>query len=94
MIAATLCAAFVVFSFVQERGVASAAGGYVRLQRAALEGRGPLVTIDEVMGPAVEASVRRALAWSGIVIIAGIGAAWVGAAWICTAMRGRARTRR
>jgi hypothetical protein len=74
---ATVISALAVFSVVQDRGVGSAAGRYVTLQRAAQEAGRPPVTVDDVMGPAVEASVRRALAWSSVVFIAGVGAAGV-----------------
>jgi hypothetical protein len=71
----TFVAAFVVFCVVQDRLTASAARQYVRLQRAAADGAGPAVTIDEVMKPGVRRSVRVALLWSGAVTTAGLAGA-------------------
>jgi hypothetical protein len=71
----TLIAAFVVFCVVQDRLTAAAARQYVRLQDAAAAGAGPAVTIEEVMRPGVRRSVRVALAWSGLVMMAGFGGA-------------------
>jgi peptidoglycan hydrolase-like protein with peptidoglycan-binding domain len=84
---ATVVATLAVFALVQDRGVASAAGRYVRLQQAAQQGRGPAVTVDGVMGPAVAASVRRALRWSGGVLVVGVG---VGLGVAAAGVRGRA----
>lgn len=75
ILVATVFAALVVFSIVQDRGVAAAAGRYVRLQQAARQERRPAVTVDEVMGEAIGQSVRLALLWSGGVLIAGAAAA-------------------
>lgn len=73
----TLAAALVVFCVVQDRVTAAGARRYVVLQRAALErpvqGR-PAVTIDEVMRPAVEASVTRGAMAAGVVAAAGLAA--------------------
>jgi hypothetical protein len=74
MVWLTLIAAFVVFCVVQDRIAASGARRYVALQKEALAGRGPAVTIDEVMRPAVDRSVRLALVSSGAVAALGIGA--------------------
>ena len=68
-------AAFVVFAIVQDRVTAAGARRYVALQRAAIAGRGPAVTVDEVMRPAVERSVQQGLMWGGAVLVAGAGAA-------------------
>jgi hypothetical protein len=68
----TFAAAFVVFCIVQDRVTADGARRYVALQRAALAGRGPAVTIDEVMEPAVTRSVRLALLSSGAVAAVGV----------------------
>ena len=73
----TVAAALVVFAVVQDRVVASGAGRYALLQRAALAGGGPAVTIDEVLRPAVARSVRDGLLWSGVVLAAGLGLAVV-----------------
>jgi len=71
----TVGAALVVFAVVQDRVVASGAGRYAALQRAALAGAVPAVTIDDVMRPAVARSVRDGRLWSGAVLVAGLGAA-------------------
>lgn len=71
-LAATALAAFVVFCAVQDREMGAGAGRYVERQRAALAGRGPAVSVDEVMAPAARRSVRRGLIWSGIVGAAGL----------------------
>lgn len=77
IVLATVTAALVVFAVVQDRVVASGAGRYAALQRAARTGAGPAVTIDEVMRPAVARSVRDGLLWSGVVLAAGLGIAGV-----------------
>jgi hypothetical protein len=69
----TLAAAGAVFCVVQDRVTAAGARRYVSLQREALAGRGRPVTVDEVMRPAVEHSVRLGLLSSGAV--AGLGVA-------------------
>ena len=73
----TLAAAIAVFCVVQDRVTAEGARRYVQLQRAAIEGGGPAVTIDDVMRPAIARSVRLALLASGAVTAAGAGAALV-----------------
>jgi hypothetical protein len=70
----TAAAAVAVFCIVQDRVTAEGARRYVALQRAALAGRGPAVTIDEVMRPAVDRSVRLALVSSGAVAVLGAAA--------------------
>lgn len=71
-----LAAALAVFCIVQDRVTAEGARRYVALQNEALGGRGRLVTIDEVMRPAVDRSVRLASLYSGaaaaLVLAAGI----------------------
>ena len=69
----SILAALVVFSVVQDRMTAQGARQYVRLQRQALASGGPLVTVDEVVSPAVDRSVRQGLLWGGAVLIAGLG---------------------
>ena len=73
----TAIAALVVFAAVQDRVTADGARRYVALQRGALEGRGHLVTVDEIMRPAIERSVRQGLMWGGVVLVAGAGVAGV-----------------
>ena len=68
----SLLAGFVVFCGVQDRLTAAAARRYVTMQRQALDGNGPLVTIEEVMGPAVDRSVRQASLYGGAVAAAGV----------------------
>jgi len=70
-----LAAAVVVFAFVQDRVTTSGATSYVALQRQAVSGQGTGVTIDEVMRPAVDRSVRQGLGWAAAVLLAGVGAA-------------------
>jgi hypothetical protein len=73
----TVIAAVVVFAVVQDRLTAAGAREYVRLQRAAIAGAGPAVSIDAVMQPAVRRSVRQALGWSGVVMSIGVAGAAV-----------------
>jgi hypothetical protein len=68
-------AAPVVFVVVQDRVTAAGARRYVALQRAAVAGRTPYVTIDEVMRPAIERSVRQGVLWGSVVLLAGLGTA-------------------
>jgi hypothetical protein len=73
----TFLAAFVAFAVVQDRVTAAGARRYVELQREALRRGGTasgLPTIDEVMAPAVEASVRQGLLAGGAVLVAGLSA--------------------
>src|SRR5262245_34503406 len=72
---ATVVTAIVVFCVVQDRLTAAGAQQYVSMQRAALAGRGQLVTLDAVVRPAVDRSVRQAALWSGLVLAVGIAAA-------------------
>jgi hypothetical protein len=72
---ATALAAVVVFAVVQDRVTAAGARRYVALQRAALAGRGPAVTIDQIMRPAIAQSVREGLLWGGVVLVSGVGIA-------------------
>jgi hypothetical protein len=77
---ATALAALVVFAIVQDRLTAAGARRYVALQRAALAGRGPTVTVDAIMRPAIAQSVHDGLVWGGIVLATGVGIAVVVAA--------------
>jgi hypothetical protein len=70
VVRATLLAAVVVFCGVQDRVTAAGARRYVALHRA-----GTPAAVDEVMRPAVRASVERGLTWAGTVAVAGLGAA-------------------
>jgi hypothetical protein len=70
----TFVAALVVFCAVQDRVTAAGARRYVDIRTT--PGL-PAVTLDEVMTPAVHASVRQGLAWSAGVAAAGLGAALV-----------------
>lgn len=70
-------AALAVFLVVQQRVTSEGAGRYAALQRSAIAGRGPRVTIDEVMRPAVDRSVRQGALWGGGVLLAGLGVAVV-----------------
>jgi hypothetical protein len=63
--------AAVVFCIVQDRVTADGARQYVELQRAAIEGRGAPVTVDEIMKPAVRRSVAQASTWSAVVLVLG-----------------------
>jgi hypothetical protein len=76
VLAITLLAALVAFAIVQDRVTASGARRYEVLQRAALAGRGKRVTIDEVMRPAIERSVRDGLLAAGGVVAIGGLIAW------------------
>jgi hypothetical protein len=73
----TLAASVVVFCVVQDRVTAAGARRYVALQTDALAGRGPAVTVDEVMRPAISRSVRLASLSGGAVAIVGIAASVV-----------------
>lgn len=72
----TLAAALAVFCIVQDRVTADGARRYVAEQKAAAAGQGRPVTIDEVMRPAIDRSVRVALGWSGAVAAVGAAAAF------------------
>ena len=75
----TAIVALAVFCVVQDRVTAAGANRYAALQRDALAGRGRAVTIDEVMRPAIERSVRQGLFWGGGVMVAGLSVAGVAA---------------
>lgn len=67
-----LAAALAAFCIVQDRVTADGARRYVALQREALAGGGAAVTVDEVMQPAVDRSVRQGLLAAGIAGAAGM----------------------
>ncbi len=71
----SFAAAVVTFAVVQDRGTAAGARRYVTMQRAAIAGDGPAVTVDEIMEPAVRASLREGLCWAGGVTAAGLASA-------------------
>ena len=71
----TIAAAVAVFLVVQDRVTASGARRYVALQRAAIAGHAPGVTIEEVMAPAIERSVQQGVLWGGVVLVAGLSVA-------------------
>lgn len=71
IVGATIVAALVVFCVVQDRITAAGARRYVSAQRDALAGRGPAVTIDAIMAPAIRDSMTQALFWSGLVLVSG-----------------------
>lgn len=71
IVVATIVAALVVFCEVQDRVTVAGARRYASAQRDALAGRGPAVTIDEIMAPVIRGSVRQALFWSGLVFVSG-----------------------
>jgi len=70
----SVAAAIAVFLVVQDRVTADGAREYVARQRAA--GQTPVVTIDEVMVPAVSRSVRAGALWGAVVLAAGLAVAW------------------
>ena len=67
----TFAAALAAFCIVQDRVTAEGARRYVALQKDALRGIRPAVTIDEVMQPAIDRSVRLGLAAAGAVGVTG-----------------------
>lgn len=66
-------AALVVFAVVQDRATGAGVGQYELAYRDAAAGRGPRVTIDDVMKPAVARGVHHGALWGGIVFITGVG---------------------
>ncbi len=77
ILVATALAALAVFAIVQDRVTAEGARRYVALQRNAIAGRGHPVTVDEIMRPAIDRSVRQGLMWGGVVLVAGVSVAGV-----------------
>jgi ABC-type Fe3+ transport system permease subunit len=71
----TLAAAAIVFLYVQDRITARGARDYVMQQRQAIAGQAPPVTVDQVMGPAVQRSVAQGLTSAAVVLVIGFGAA-------------------
>ncbi len=69
-------AAAIAFAIVQDRGTSAGVGRYIAAQQAALAGRAPRVTVDEVMGPANRAATRRGLEWAGVVGLTGLVISW------------------
>ena len=68
----SLAAAVAVFCVVQDRVVAAGVGRYVALKRAAIAGRAPDVTVDEVMTPAIRESIQQGVLWSSAVLASGL----------------------
>ena len=68
-------AAIFTFCLVQDAETSAGVGRYLTAQRAALAGRGPGVTVDEIMRPAIAQSVREGLLWGGAVLVSGVGIA-------------------
>jgi len=66
-------AAVVVFAVVQDRVTVAGVGQYELAYRAAVAGRGPAVTIDDIMKPAVARGVQQGALWGGAVLVAGVG---------------------
>jgi ABC-type Fe3+ transport system permease subunit len=77
----TLAAALATFLVVQDRITAAGAREYVTRQEASAAGSGPVVTIDEVMRPAVRRSVRIGLLAGGVVLAAGLAVAFSVERW-------------
>jgi len=77
------------FAYVQDMWMAEAAGRYADLQREALAGRGPAVTVTAVLEPAIRESVDVGAAWGGGVF--GAGAVIAGAARLASARARRSR---
>lgn len=77
----TVAASFAVFCVVQDRVTAAGARRYVALQRQALAGQGRAVTIDDVMRPAIDRSVRLALGAGGAVAALGLAAGFAATRW-------------
>ena len=67
-----ILAAVITFCLVQDDETSAGVGRYIAAQRAALAGRGPRVTIDEVMGPANRLALREGMVWGGRVAMAGL----------------------
>ena len=76
LLAWTFAAALAVFCIVQDRVTAAGARRYVALQKEALAGRGPYVTLQEVMQPAIDRSVRDGLLAAACVVVLGGLVAW------------------
>jgi hypothetical protein len=74
---ASVAAAVVAFCVVQDRVTAGGAQQYVTLQEAAASGRGPAVTIDQVVPAAVRRGVRQGALSAGVILAVGAVAAVV-----------------
>ena len=64
----TAVLAIAAYAYVQDRVTAAGARRYAALQREAVAGRGTLVTVDQIMQPAISQSVR-----AGLMAAAGVG---------------------
>ena len=76
VLSVTFAVALAAFCIVQDRVTAAGARRYVALQRQALASGTPLVTIDEIMQPAIAASVRDGLLAAGGIVVVGGLIAW------------------
>ena len=65
-------AALATFFIVQDQFTVVGSRQYAAIQREARAGRGAAVTVDEVMKPAVDRSVRQGMLWGGVVLAAGL----------------------
>jgi hypothetical protein len=76
--ALVLGVALVVWNVVFDRGISDAAHRYLALQQQRGDGVGPVVRVQDIMRPAAVESARRATAWTGLILIAGmLAVAWV-----------------
>ena len=73
----SLLVALAVFCGVQDRITAAGARRYVAVQRDALAGRRPVVTIDAVMRPAIARGVSQGLIWGAVALATGLALAAV-----------------
>jgi hypothetical protein len=73
----TAVAAFVAFCLVQDLVTAAGARRYVWIQQEAMAGHTHPVTVDEVMTPAIRASVRDGLLSAGAVVVIGSALVYV-----------------
>ena len=75
-ILAALIISFAVFCIVQDLLTIAGARRYADLQRAALAGRGEVMTVDGIMVPAVRHSVQMGLLAAGGTAVLGLAAAF------------------
>ena len=79
ILAFTLVAALAVFAIVQDRVTAAGARRYVAGQRAALRAGSAPLEVDDVMRPAIDASVREGvLSGVAVVVLGVLGAVTIG----------------
>jgi hypothetical protein len=75
LVVLTFVAAVAVFCVVQDRVTAAGATQYGEQALAAIARHEPVVSVDAVMRPAIQRSVRRGLASAGAVLMVGLAAA-------------------